>query len=307
MCQHCNYGTLQCDVGLYSEDSCGYKLGAAGCGEIPPDHAPTASPSVGPELYCDVGEGNGMAIFQLNYSDEDGDVQAKYWLQISTSADFKDEDIVYDTGVTDGPATIVQVIVLPVSSGQTIKHIHYGESYYWRVKVWQEPRLGQIGEVTSGWAEYLDSVAVPANTYTYPFEHPAPVVKYTPPTNSTLARPASFTDESKCYDNNGDSYLCKDITEPNCVAYAGSAKVESCYEWWFEIPNSVTIPEGVDEYIANHNQNATDKGDSYWQYSKNMRYKTALQVCDDIGCCNLGKEIRVGTSNLPGWKEVTPF
>ena len=223
--------------------------------------------------------------------------------------------------------------------------INYGEPYYWRVMVWEDSNanpnysdwsyyidshtfLPLCNPITNechnayddsiqpnnGYPDYADDKDGDEYTYTYIYEHPSPNVKYAPQDNSMPGKKAIFTDTSTCYNNALEQYFCDTLTPDTCTAALDNNKdgLNDCYSWWFNIPSD----RDAGLYIAGHPADSTANPDSAgkitstYTYPVATTYKTALQICDDIKCCAIPKDIPVGTSKantVPQWWEISPY
>lgn len=246
--------------------------------------------------YCSFIPGTGLATFRWNYTDTENDDEVGWRLQIRTGPSLFD-DIVYDscrngTCGTNGSATSKPIYVLPSSTDSDQDHIHYGESYYWGVKVWEA-----VTGYDSGWVYYSGS-------YTYPYLHLAPAVSYQVPTNIYPGAQVTFVDNSVCHNNDDSWYYCKDPS----ACYNADNSSHTCptsptttYSWWFDSVNSTSPDNTVDKAAATH------------AYSQSGTYSTVLQVCDGLAptyCCSNTANVNVGSINpktVPQWKEVSPF
>lgn len=268
--------------------------------------APTLEISATPGLYCakDVlgFSSVGLVYFNWQYSDAENDAQTKYQLQISTDPAF-DDNITFDTGLQTGSVTSVNLTVsarsmssckgVPSNDGSYIgcNFINYGDSYYWRVKVWDSAGKN------SGWVNY-------SGTYTYDYAHPSPDIIYSVPTGVEPGGEATFLDVSNCWKvQNGN------VVQTDCSQLTNCSAGSSCYQWWFKIPTSAS----VSDYLSTHSADSTFQGSPTTGadvYNTAGTYKTALKICDEIGCCFLPQTIRIGSSNastLPQWQEISPF
>ncbi len=174
------------------------------------------------DCYCSsatmTGGGN-ITYFRWVYTGGSGLNQQKYQFQISTSQTFESSAMVYDSGersgsVASGSTFKTPVYVYPSSyttaDSSTIPHIHYGTSYYWRVKV-QERTTG----TWSDWINYVDSYGYQV-AYKYPYNNPAPKVSaVVSPTSTTAGNTVTFTNTSKCYETDGTEYDCENLDHVN--------------------------------------------------------------------------------------------
>lgn len=207
--------------------------------------------------------------------------QQKYQLQISTTSDFS--DMVYDsgqkTGITSNGGIYRTVIWVYPSSytdvdSTTKVHIHYGQSYYWRVKV-QEKTTNQW----SDWYYYTDENGYVV-TYTYPYPHQAPTVSAVAnPTSAKTGETINFTDTSYCYDTAGTQYLCEDLDNVT-------------YKWDFK--------DGSTVYTSDSSGNTSHAyfPDSTKTYP--ATYSPSLSVCD-VGdtCCKASVPVTIGENAPP--------
>jgi len=208
-------------------------------------------------------------------------------MQVSTDSNFN--TIVYDScaknGSCNGSASSVQIPVLFDNPSTCINRcINYGDQYYWRVRVWQADGQSTVSSIKS---------------YEYSFTHPGPSVIYNVPTNAKPGNTAVFVDKSNCYNSNGSSYDCKELTLDTCTA-ADTLNNHKCYKWNF----GDNITRGENLSIVYTTGDATHIYPSAGSYSSNLR------ICDDEGCCSLTGSITIKSGNageLPQWSEISPF
>jgi hypothetical protein len=255
--------------------------------------------------YCISISSGGLATFEWKYRNSNipCKLESKYELQISKNPQFNDDGIVVDKIVSGisaacGATNKVIIYVFPASVkstslcqnlAQKCNYINYNTSYYWRVKVWDSSGKN------SGW---INSTS----RYTYPWKHPGPAVIYSFPANNSPAEPVLFVDVSRCYNNDGTSYPCKNLTSGTCSAapdYNGDGD-RDCYKWVFG-DNSIDAGNKGTSYII---------GDATHIYRVPKTYPSSLQICDMIGCCSATANVYVGPNkaiDLPQWKEISPF
>jgi hypothetical protein len=209
--------------------------------------------------------------------------------QLQTSANSNFNNILYDSCTANRTcAGSTTSDTLLVSSSSLIK---YGTAYYWRVRVGD----GTVSNPDwSSWANY-------SGAYTYAWAHPAPLVSYTPSSiHASTGSPVTFTDNSTCYDINGNSYscYCNPSANPVCNTLDLSLAANNTYKWWFKNADNVS-PDN------------TTKGNPPPQtYSTVGAYTTKLQVCDgptSAYCCSATQNLSVATHSVPQWWEISPF
>jgi len=241
--------------------------------------------------YC-TGIAAGVATFKWVYNDENCDNEKMYQLQISTNGNFDTEDIIINkivstSSIKCGGQNQVPIYVLLASQGNITSgcapdcnHINYGSPYYWRVRVWD------LTNKDSEWVEYANSVSIPKNTYTYSYEHPAPIVIYNVSDNATPGIPVQFTDISQCYNNSGFVYACSNTNS--------ATGTHNGYTWTFGDNSATNNSVGFTTHT----------------YVSQKTFTSSLKVCDEVGCCTGWKNVEVSADKageLPQWKEISPF
>lgn len=316
--RRCNaFGVWDECTGQTGRKDCNKVTGKCECSAIPAGESSddlcqsddTCSENLPPEVdtlnvvpsYCGYSmtgiPASGLATFTWNYSDAENDAQSAYQLQISTSSGASfEEDVVFDSGVSNGPTESRGVFVLPSATNPTsdckdsvgkCSFINYGVKYYWRVKVWEE-KTGY----NSGWVYYTNALSAPVNSYLFPYAHPSPTVLHAPPTTALPGDPVLFMDASVCYKADGSYYSCSDS------ALGGS----NTYKWWFTNPSNAT-PDLT--YLGN-----AAPTNITWTYALPKTYLTKLEICDEIGCCHATASLKVGSSKanrVPQWWEISPY
>jgi len=229
----------------------------------------------------------GIAYFKWYYLDPGARRQTEYTIQIDDSSSFSSPEVnrtVYYTNAASGTQQQQLVLVKQLATTPGCDYITYNTAYYWRVKT------KNTAGVESDWIYYnglYGTTTSPGNTYTYEYTHPAPVVAYSIPEQTSPGAETPFTDSSLCYISGG--------TAPQaCSAIAQS------YLWNF----------GDTGYNAAYPSTDTTMGSVTHIYTTGNDYTTSLRICDEVGCCSAQKPIGVvaGSANtLPIWKEVSPF
>ena len=168
----------------------------------------------------------------------------------------------------------------------------YNSTYYWRVRVYNQG-------VASGWYYGGTSLNSPGLSFKTAL-HPYPYANFPDPSPVVLTGAignVSFTDSSTCYKNVSNvisPYSCNTLTSETCTA-ADSTNNSNCYMWNFGDPSgSQNVVYTIGNVIN--------------PYTRQGTYSPSLRVCDDIGCCPYTGTAEVKTpSNLPQWKEISPF
>lgn len=200
--------------------------------------------------YCPFSGSTGIAYFSWNYNDAEGDKEYQFQLQITSGSDagFSSPviDRTYSSLSNPSPTTNQQAVMVQTQAGNNA--IVYNTSYLWRVKVWQEDPSGLPG-ADSGWVQ--------GATYTTN-SHAGPAADFTfTPAVGTLNQQISFTNASKCYDNNGSVIAC------------------NSYLWTFGDGS------GTSQQNPNHSYNTTGT------------FTVTLQASDGGGSCQMAKTIQV--------------
>jgi len=273
-------------------DGCGISVDCDECANNQPPFAYDLG--VDPGSYCSQNlVSGGIAVFHWIYNDTECDNESMYELQISTSPDFNQGDIVVDKLVSGislacGSLNQVPIFVLPRASNNTddcvgsfgyCDFINYGVDYYWRVKVWEETT-----GFDSGWVNY-------DGTYRYPYDHPAPDISYFISTDIHPGDTVKFTDSSMCYDSAGNNYFCSTLS-PDSGDHVCSAAIDGkCYTW--------TFSDGAVDYTI---------GSTKHVYASSG--PSSLEICDELECCALSQDVNMssgGGGEIPQWKEISPF
>lgn len=155
------------------------------------------------EFSCPVLDATSMTYFFWNYNNANGYNQKQFQLQISTDPAYSPASIVVNrtfANLNNAPGTLnQQTVQIKLAStdpaGTNSDFMNFGETYYWRARVWErDPVTGGLG-ADSGWVD--------GATYTAA-DHPGPYAKFTfsPPTPAPGVS-VSFTNESICYNTTG--------------------------------------------------------------------------------------------------------
>lgn len=244
-----------------------------------------------PERYCIVGiPGMGLATFEWVYQDSDGNEQTGFDLQVSFSPFPVPESddcplcevnrTFTDLSNPDGYTNTQTVFVLINNDFLGSDYIIYGKTYYARVRV-----LDSTG-LKSEWVYYdvdkdgeLDSFTKARHPFPYPDFYWLP--------NPAPGQEIQFIDISVCYKNDKTSYSCK-AKNPNTEPPS-----DNQYTWTFG------------DSASNNNI-----GNTLHTYTAIGTYSVTLRVCDDIGCCEVIRNVPVGTPGAGGtplWREISPF
>ena len=321
---YCNYDNSMCVFGGNSGIPCNYPGSyPEECQNNPLPRITNikVSPNYCAQMLTGV-PGSGLASFMWTYNSPNNLPQSKYQLQISTSKENFENNIIFDSSIKNGQSQSINVIVF--NSAANNAGINFGQEYYFRIRVWDSANK------TSGWIYYngnidgnLNSPPEPiadgtkdineATPYKYPFSHAGPYVVYDVPPQTPPGTPVLFSDSSICY-NDTTSYRCDTLkaTEsedgPFCTAAPdrNNDDKRDCYSWWFNkfnerynrYINNIDMPDGF--FIGNTSN----------VYQNPGTYNTGLQICDELGCCVGIKNVKIGTTeigNVPKWQEVSPF
>jgi hypothetical protein len=232
------------------------------------------------------------------------DTESKFIVEADDNNHFnspKFSTTVTPSGITSGGSN-AQVISINVSTnnnpctqvGGTTCYLHYGRSYFWRVRVCETTRSGSelcsedashnpvwyyYNVPNGGITDYhsATAVAMPAK--------PNPLPSFTrsilsPMVNDTV----TFTDSSSCYDANGTRSDCKDSST-------------SGYTWKFGTAGTNNV-----------------KGNTSWKFTSPGSPVVELKVCDPAStptsCCTATQQFDVSSprnTTTPNYKEVPPF
>jgi len=234
------------------------------------------STSWGNECTC-ASTPTGSIGFQWIYTDDEGDDQSEYQLEIARDLAFNNivitrtiiQPIVINPG---GTGTGTAGVNVKLSPGEN--EIAYGESYYWRVKV----------KSNTGDTNWSNPKPDPPELFTTP-SHPLPNPSFTPDqTNPSPEVEVTFIDSSTCYTAT-EAYACQNNTYGLLVSYG----------WDFD-GDSI-----IDEIVFPPNL-----GDATYTYPAPADYAVRLEVTDNIGMCDDEYDLGVGLPP-PTWIEVPPF
>lgn len=225
-------------------------------------------------LYVDQGDYCVLAFqprFYWTFSDEDGDSQNAYRVQIDDDADIGTEPIL--DSCSPWPGTCSDGHTAESYTPASPSAFTYNKTYYWRVKVWDNRCNGESEWVSS-------SFATPQHKY------PEPVFTWTPsrPSKGEFAQFCATqepgvceSDISKCYNVSGQQISCN------------SAQ----FLWTF--PSGTEFSTTTSEVSKNPKVKFPEAG---WR-------KIYLNINNGVGSCTSSVDMRI-SSPLPKWKEVAP-
>lgn len=234
--------------------------------------------------HCINPPGCGVVTFEWVYQSPNNTNEKQFTLQIDDNADFSSPEVNILVGDLNNPSGTVNsqiIVVRPIPTTLGGNYLAYGETYHWRVKVWD------IKNRVSTWIENPTSFP----TYAHPF--PAPDFSVSTQTGFNGSATASlltviepntsvtFVDNSVCYNSDETTYRCRD-------------RALNEYTW--------TFGDGTTSNV---------RGDVAHTYAIAGTYTVNLHIVDDIGSCNfsttIGASATTGTGGLFLWKEITPF
>jgi len=209
------------------------------------------------DFYCNVFTGQGRVDFQWIYRDDDLDPQTQFDFRVNDVNNVNDASPEIDRNVIVGPPnnldgnTNRQVVLVG-------SEINFNTPYYWWAKVYDDN--GNDSGWVAGPSFATDAHAYPWIDFGWTSERP------------TVGEIVEFTDNSSCYNNDGDVVPCIN------------------WDWVFQNGNP----------LASNSQNATTTFTS-------IGLKTVtLTVTDSDGFfCSDSRSVQIGFS-LPKWKEVPP-
>ncbi|HOW57821.1 MAG TPA: PKD domain-containing protein [Smithellaceae bacterium] len=254
--------------------------------------------------YCTGIAGTGMAIFRWRYIDASGDREMRFQIQIDDDSSFASPSVdrIYENLSMNSGSTNEQIVFVkpdPVDDycdvyglpSSLCDHIAYGETYYWRVKVWDS---------NGGASAWINGVR-----YGFPKTHPAPnpqfdILGYDSTNPPRPGDTVVFRDHTSfCWNADGDPFACKTLTSSQCTAASdenGDGR-RDCYVWDF---GDGTFGYGL-----------SAEGTRSHVYQNAGTYVATLRICDETGCCinsvNLNVKTNKGDSGLPDWREISPF
>ena len=235
-------------------------------------------------VYCGIEEGTGQVSFKWNYSDADGDPQARFDFRINDINNINDPNPEVDRRFCADSNTQTRIIISSlVSSPHTYCCLaednldcsgiytvnvpdalaYNNTTYYWWVRVWDDQ-----GD-NSGWVAYPSSFTTKLHPYPWP--------NFTPvPQNPKVGELVNFIDASKCYSSDAEDD-CKNNSDND-------------YFWDFGDGNTTTTVGNV----AHHFAPAKD-------------YVVALTVtdADGLGTCSYDVSVPVQLP-VPEWREKRP-
>jgi hypothetical protein len=233
--------------------------------------------------YCTYIQGTGIAYFQWKYYDPSGYNETQYEIQVATDSGFSNiviDRMVYYVNISSGSSQSLMMLVKANGTGD----LNYNTAYYWRVRV-----KNSAGLWSNDWAEYNDAYNLDdedgnPETYTFPYAHPSPIPAY------------SYTPTSPVLSGDGAEVTFIDSS----IVYAS----EDTRTWNFGDSGKNLYPETNPPTLVDPANPFTHT------YTQAGTFSTSLQICDDIYCCTSTMSIKVGTSgatDLPIWKEISPF
>ena len=277
--QYCNSGGVlvnDCrgpDVISGSADDCGCPSGLTCQGDgscILSNSFPTARNLLEYSDYCNPGNGIGSINLSWNYSDDDGDGQSAYRLQIDDDSSL-DVDPLIDCEISNNNS---DVTVQLVSSSPNYNcsaealQIQYGKDYWWRVMV-QDSR----GAWSTGWF-YPDEESFNVKAHGGPS-----------PDFDILQVRVGFSRDVQFCSMRGANPDCAE----NLVEYYGNYPT---WNWNF----------GDSSSGSNNTSNIENPSHIYWTPGI---YAISLTVGDEVDSCTIKKAVIVGAPD-PIWKEIIP-
>jgi|GEM_PF-4486792 len=228
-----------------------------------------------PQYSCYV---EGVGLVHISWIFNSSAPQAGYHLQISEDSNFT-KLVVDHQGETERSHMIfVRTQFSPLEGGNSIE---YNKSYYIRLRV----RDTEGKEI--GWIYYDSKKGTfnqrDAKAYKYPYSHPLPYPFFLSVEKAKVNESISFSDLSKCYISRGDAiekFYCNQL-------------LSTTYRWRF-----------------GDNETSSKKGSVNHSYKEEGSYYSTLTVCDELGCCTVGKPIEIEGGEeleLPQWREISPF
>ncbi|MFZ5559669.1 MAG: PKD domain-containing protein, partial [Patescibacteria group bacterium] len=157
---------------------------------------------------------NPTYFFSWTYADPDNDKQTRFDFQIDNNSNFSSPEINRTiSGLSNpSPSTNNQAVYLVLTA--TPDKIIYKTTYYWRVKVYDQPGLD------SGWNN--------GSSFTTPARHfPEPAFDWTPSRPSVEEQVNFDSSDSLCYDNDYNGSPC-------------SLDTNDRFDWTFQDGNPAT-------------------------------------------------------------------
>lgn len=211
--------------------------------------------------YCS-SPGAGFISFTWTYYDPDGDSETKFLFQADDDPNFGSPEVNREV---NNPSGINNSQMVTVGT-----EIVFNETYYWRVRVFDEYGLD------SGW---VSGSSFKTSLHDWPSVVFAPNKSSAPLINNSAI--FYFIDLSQCYDVIPTGQNCSDLTETTTT------------------------------YLWNFGDGATSdiKGSVSHAYHSLGIYNVKLKVTDKDGYyCIADQGVRVKSpSNVPEWKEISPF
>jgi hypothetical protein len=154
----------------------------------PPTVTDMTVDAAGPDNYCNIGPGLGVANFSWTYNDPNGDPETRFDFQVDNDPSFSSPEV--DRSFTDlnnpsGTTNSQSVEIRNTSTSPGGDYLTYNTTYYWRIRVYDNQ--GQ----DSGWVEGSSF-----NTDTHPW--PWPDFTWTPE-KPAIDQVVEFTDQSTAY------------------------------------------------------------------------------------------------------------
>ncbi len=203
-------------------------------------------------------------IFSWTFTDPDpGDTQGAYRVQADNNSNFSSPEI--DSNKVSSAS----------ESYAPIGGLSYNNTYYWRLKVWDNY------DIPSNWTQG-PSFNTPLHAY------PDPDFNWTPlsPSEEEIIQFCSTQEAGTCPEDNSTCYTTAGpIPSPSC-----SGKT---FLWTF--PAEAEFATGSSPTTENPRVKFADSGS----------YTITLQITDDIGTCPKSYPFNVAIP-LPEWKEVEP-
>lgn len=202
------------------------------------------------------------------FSDDDGDEQEQYQIEIKTSSGSQVLNCQVESEISSSLVKVRSNFDLDRCNPL---HIIYGQQYQARVRVYD-------GRDWSDWSGWIDLPIIPAHSYPYP--------DFTPDSsNPRVGQVVTFEDHTKCYDSSGE-VSC--YTNPN-IFYAWDFNYDETFSTSSEQKGDVTTfynTEGNYKIVLR----VIDK---------------SITFPDNPAVCEKQKELRIRGS-VPTWTEVAP-
>jgi hypothetical protein len=272
----CNY--VYTGTGLISNAINAYPCTAS---MLPPGPPSVSSMKVNPS--CGPASGVGFENFIWNYVAGSIPKQGGFDFQVSSTG-FASNEVSRSINNSSNSATVF----VNINHTTGLDDLVYNKSYQWRVRVYDSQNN------YSKWYYYGTTTTSPGNYMTTPL-HPYPFPAFTASHKSATLisgnAPVAFTDTSTCYyydatSKTSQSQLCSTITGTNATYYWDYKDGATC--------NSSTSP--------------SCKGNQTHVYHTASTYNVLLEIKDDAGDCTAKTTVEIiNPSNVPQWKEISPF